>query len=262
MAKYSKKLTEKIVALIEEDAYTTTDICKIVGISKKSFYEWRMTKPDFAKAIKYASERREERLRLLARRALHDKLQGHIQRVSRTVYVPSEEDLSILVIKQHIVTEKQCLPDTATIAQALNSGNVADRRFLGGHQPLETPPLSIRVDEGKVEKDLNVLNKQQGDIQENAKVRHIDNEVQLKGKDRTEAREEISNGEMEVITQMEHDNGLVLDQLKEKQSGLEAEISRIEKSIAEIKQEELKKSWQATPCLPPPLRGIAYRYRK
>jgi len=51
MAKYSKELVEKIVRLIEEDVYTVTDICRLLHISRKTFYTWNESKPGFAEAV-------------------------------------------------------------------------------------------------------------------------------------------------------------------------------------------------------------------
>lgn len=74
MAKYSEKLVEKIVSLIEEDAYTITDICAILNISRKTFYGWRESKPEFDKAVEEATEVREEKLLVKARESLKKKL--------------------------------------------------------------------------------------------------------------------------------------------------------------------------------------------
>ncbi len=41
MAKFTEELQEKIVLLIEEDTFTITEICDILNISRKTFYEWR-----------------------------------------------------------------------------------------------------------------------------------------------------------------------------------------------------------------------------
>ena len=58
MGKYTQKLVEKISSLIEEDNYTITEICRIVGISRNVFYEWRTTKPEFSEALNQAFEAR------------------------------------------------------------------------------------------------------------------------------------------------------------------------------------------------------------
>ena len=61
MGKFNQSLVEKIAELIEEDNYTITEICGIVGISRKVFYEWKATKPSFAEALDQAVEAREKK---------------------------------------------------------------------------------------------------------------------------------------------------------------------------------------------------------
>ena len=67
MAKYTEKLVEKIVTLIEADTYSISEICSILKISRKSFYEWKDTKPEFREAIEKAIDRRDDKLLMLAR---------------------------------------------------------------------------------------------------------------------------------------------------------------------------------------------------
>ncbi|MFV0419428.1 MAG: helix-turn-helix domain-containing protein, partial [Dysgonomonas sp.] len=66
MAKYNEKLVEKIIALVEEDAYTISQICDMLRISRKTFYEWKETKPEFRKALEDAEDRRDENLLFIA----------------------------------------------------------------------------------------------------------------------------------------------------------------------------------------------------
>lgn len=56
MAKYNKKIVEKIANLIREDSYPIAEICEKVNISKETYYDWLKTKPDFSDAIKKAED--------------------------------------------------------------------------------------------------------------------------------------------------------------------------------------------------------------
>ena len=67
MAKYNGKLTAKIVRLIESDTYTISKMCKALNIHRKTFYEWRNTKPEFNKEVEDAIERRYETSLAIAR---------------------------------------------------------------------------------------------------------------------------------------------------------------------------------------------------
>ena len=60
MAKYSEDIAKKIVELLESDSYTIAEVCKIVGISRDTFYDWLKTKPDFSDTIKKAEKERME----------------------------------------------------------------------------------------------------------------------------------------------------------------------------------------------------------
>ncbi|MFV0331983.1 MAG: transposase, partial [Dysgonomonas sp.] len=66
MAKYTDRLVEKIVSLIEEDTFSISEICSILKISRKSFYEWKDTKPEFKEAIEKATEHRDDKLLMTA----------------------------------------------------------------------------------------------------------------------------------------------------------------------------------------------------
>ena len=123
MAKYSKELIRKIVVLIEEDSYTITEICKILKITRKSFYQWKETKPEFREAIEAAQEACNEKLFALARRSLQRKLQGYTLTEVRTVYIPDENDPSGWKASKRIVKEKEYMPDEKTICSLL------DRQF-------------------------------------------------------------------------------------------------------------------------------------
>ncbi|MDU1891534.1 MAG: hypothetical protein E6767_12670 [Dysgonomonas sp.] len=115
MAKYSEELVEKIVSLMEEDTYSITEICKTLRITRKSFYEWKDTKPEFKEAIENAQAVCDERLQALARRSLRRKLEGYTMTEVRTVYTPDEDDPSGWKVKTRIVKEREYAPDDKAI---------------------------------------------------------------------------------------------------------------------------------------------------
>jgi len=51
MAKYSKKLAQKIFSLIEKDSYTIAEICASVGISDRTFRYWQNKNSEFATGV-------------------------------------------------------------------------------------------------------------------------------------------------------------------------------------------------------------------
>lgn len=60
MGKYNQARVKRIIAMIEEDTFTIVDICRLEGISRKVFYEWKSTKPEFSEAVEDALEYRKK----------------------------------------------------------------------------------------------------------------------------------------------------------------------------------------------------------
>ncbi len=152
MAKYTERLAEKIVSLIEEDTYSTTEICKHLKITRKSFYEWRDKKPEFRKAIEAAIESRDEALAITARRSLKKKLEGYTLTEIRTTYVPDKENPEKLVLKNRVVRQKEYAPDTHAIRLVLSHNETKEEENKEHSQP-----LTIIVQDPKTRDSLNEL---------------------------------------------------------------------------------------------------------
>lgn len=106
--KYSERLVEKIVRLIEQDTYTINEICRALKINPKTFYEWRKTKPEFRKAIEEAEDRRDDELAALARYSLRDQLEGYIEVTEKFVY--EADGWGGEKLKSRTVTKKKLAP--------------------------------------------------------------------------------------------------------------------------------------------------------
>jgi len=141
MSKFTKKLAENIVSFIEEDTYSITEICNHMKISRKTYYEWKDTKPEFRDAIEKAEERRDDKLQLIARRSLKKKLEGYTLTEIRTTYVPDKDDPEKLVLKSKVVKEKEYAPDAHAIRLVLSK---KDLKHTAAEQKKETP-LNIVV---------------------------------------------------------------------------------------------------------------------
>lgn len=152
MAKYTERLAEKIVSLIEEDTYSITEICKHLKITRKSFYEWRDKKPEFRKAIEAAIESRDETLAITARRSLKKKLEGYTLTEVRTTYVPDKENPDKLVLKTRVVRQKEYAPDTHAIRLVLSHNETKEEENKEHSQP-----LTIIVQDPKTKDSLNEL---------------------------------------------------------------------------------------------------------
>ncbi|MBS5978447.1 MAG: hypothetical protein KIB51_01730 [Dysgonomonas mossii] len=152
MAKYTERLAEKIVSLIEEDTFSITEICKHLKITRKSFYEWRDKKPEFRKAIEAAMESRDETLAITARRSLKKKLEGYTLTEIRTTYVPDKENPDKLVLKTRVVRQKEYAPDTHAIKLVLSHNETKEEE-----NKEQSQPLTIIVQDPKTKDSLNEL---------------------------------------------------------------------------------------------------------
>ncbi len=152
MAKYTERLAEKIVSLIEEDTYSITEICKYLKITRKSFYEWRDKKPEFRKAIEAAMESRDETLAITARRSLKKKLEGYTLTEIRTTYVADKENPDKLVLKTRVVRQKEYAPDTHAIRLVLLHNETKEEE-----NKEQSQPLTIIVQDPKTRDNLNEL---------------------------------------------------------------------------------------------------------
>ena len=172
MAKYTERLTEKIVSLIEEDTYSIKEICSNLKISRKSFYEWKETKPDFKKAIDRAVERRDNKLLMVARRSLKKKLEGYTLTETRTTYVPDKDNPEKLLLKSQVVKQKEYAPDVHAIKLILSQGDRTD----DSKEKNRSSALTIIVRDPKAASQLNRLREDlmSGGLKERKEERQAD----------------------------------------------------------------------------------------
>lgn len=120
MAKYSEELTEKIVELFEDKFYSITEVCKAIGISRKTFYGWQDSKSEFSTAIDNAMRHRSETLLSMAHATIKRRLEGGMLTEEKDTYVPDENNPSKLILKSKVICKKECLPDLRTIKMILD----------------------------------------------------------------------------------------------------------------------------------------------
>lgn len=161
MGKFNQSFIEKVVALIEEDNYTMTDICRIMGVSRKMFYQWKSSKPKFADAVNDAVLAREEKLKQKARQAMRKKLEGHKQIETKITYITPKdsEESDCMSVKEYVVREKYCVPETSAIVHSLSRG---EDSLKGKKEPQAAGSLMITVDKEKTKGDLEILRNRLG----------------------------------------------------------------------------------------------------
>ena len=90
MAKFSKKMVDKIVELVKSDTYTIAEICRQVGITPKTYHQWVNDYPDFADAIEMARQERMQFFVQEAKKSLLKKIQGYDVTETKVVTVPGK----------------------------------------------------------------------------------------------------------------------------------------------------------------------------
>lgn len=147
MGKYTERTVARIISLIENDSYSTVEICDAVKISRKTFYEWRDTKPEFRQAIEQAEETRENRMVMHARRSLKRKLEGYTLRETKSTYITDTKDSTKLILKTEEVKTKEYAPDSAAIRLVLERNDRKQREKNEAIKVEKPEPLVEKKDE-------------------------------------------------------------------------------------------------------------------
>ena len=119
MKKYNKKIAEHILAMISSDTYTITELCKNVGISRQTFYNWQNENPEFAQAIEDANNAMMEKMNFEAKKSLLKKIQGYDVTETHVTTVPDKQGKP--QIKEQKNVKKHIAADTAAIIFTLTN---------------------------------------------------------------------------------------------------------------------------------------------
>lgn len=123
--KFSQTRMSKILAAIREDSYTVAELCKIAGISERSYYYEVKNNADFAEAIKRAEEDFDDLIAVEAKKSLVKLIRGYTVEEKKMVRTDTgkkdEEGKPIVRVKEHAVTEKHYQPNTAAVIFALTN---------------------------------------------------------------------------------------------------------------------------------------------
>ncbi|MBD8388727.1 hypothetical protein [Dysgonomonas sp. BGC7] len=166
MAKYTERLANRIVSLIEADYYSITEICNSLKINTKTFYEWKKTKPEFREAVKDAEERRDDALAVLARRSLREELEGYVEVTEKYVY--EDDGYGSEKIKSRIVTKKKRAPKAHVLKMVLERQE--KRKNETNQEVVKHTDKPIVM---KIPKDVNPVNAVKSIIDFKHKMRSI-----------------------------------------------------------------------------------------
>lgn len=114
MGKYDKKIVNKIYELLSSDTYTIAEVCQIVGISERCYYDWQKNNAEFAEIIARARCRFDEIIVKEAKNSLRKKVNGYEVEESRRVFTGK-------VLKEETIITKHFQPDTDAIKFVLTN---------------------------------------------------------------------------------------------------------------------------------------------
>lgn len=153
--KYNNKTAERIVEMIEQDLYGVSEICKILRISRQTFYDWKKNKPEFKEEVEEAFIRREEVLIANARIGLKQLLEGYVQKKEKVTYVPDKNNPVEDVEKCRVVEKKFCPPSIRAIKYVLDREE--RRKEQQQLESREKRPLIIEVQDEETRRQLMIL---------------------------------------------------------------------------------------------------------
>ncbi|WP_036930263.1 hypothetical protein [Prevotella sp. 10(H)] len=157
MAKFNNKLATRIIEMIEQDLFGISEICKILHIAPKTFYEWRKTKPEFNEAVEAAIDHREESLVASARMGLKQLLEGYIQKEEKITYIPDKNNPAEDIEKNRIIKKKHCAPSIRAIRYVLERNDKMKEKKA--EQPSQQRPLIIEVPDEETKRQLMIFRK-------------------------------------------------------------------------------------------------------
>ena len=118
-SKYSKKIVNRICVLIAKDSYTIAELCAMVGISERCYYDWQANNAEFAESIARAKDQFDETLVREAKNSLRKLVNGYEVEEKKTVYVDSKEGKP--KIKEQVVIKKHIQPNPNSVEYVLNN---------------------------------------------------------------------------------------------------------------------------------------------
>ncbi len=123
MNKFTKKVADKILELIRSDTYTIVEICRMVNISKATFYNWRKSNAQFDEDVEAARDELREVLVCAAEKSLLKKIQGYTYDETRVVTIPGDKINGVAQpkIKEQITVRKHVPPDIVAIIFTLTN---------------------------------------------------------------------------------------------------------------------------------------------
>ena len=123
--KFGQARMDKILAAIREDSYTVAELCKIAGISERSYYYEVKNNAEFAEEVRKAEDDFDNMMTIEAKRSLRKLVKGYTAQEKRTVTADTgkkdDDGKPIVRVKEHVVTEKHYQPNTGAVIFTLTN---------------------------------------------------------------------------------------------------------------------------------------------
>lgn len=121
--KYNNKIADKICELLATGRHRIEDICKMVGITKATFYHWKDSKLYFSDKLKEAEEKRLESFADMAKSGLAKLLDVHQFVETKTEYetVKDKDGKDTRRVKSKTKTTKFIMPNPAAVIFTLTN---------------------------------------------------------------------------------------------------------------------------------------------
>ncbi len=113
MAKYNRKIVDEMCNLLKSDSYTISEVCRLVGIAERTYYEWQSKNADFADAIKKAKADFAKSILCECEKSLIKLIKGYDYEERKTVMIDDKSGKP--KIKEQTVTKKHIAPSLGAI---------------------------------------------------------------------------------------------------------------------------------------------------
>lgn len=90
MAKYSKKIVDRICSLFEKDSYTIAEVCQEVGIAESTYHQWALDHSEFSESVKKAKDKFDAELIKEAKNSLRKLVCGFSVEEITTEFLPDK----------------------------------------------------------------------------------------------------------------------------------------------------------------------------
>ena len=113
MAKYSKRIVNRICDLIAKDTYTVAEICAIVKISESCYYKWQAENVEFTERVKEARHKFDESILSSAKKSLVKLIEGYEYEEKKTITIDDGQGRP--KIKEQSIVKKHVSPSLGAI---------------------------------------------------------------------------------------------------------------------------------------------------